>query len=315
VLLVHLPCPSGYSAGSRAAARRSLPPTTPRARAPAAVAEYYAAGFMASAVSTAAVYPVETYKVRMQAANPFVRGGTESPLSLLRGLELGLAKECPNAAIYLGAYESLRAHALAQPALEGREAEPLVVFCVALVCGALGDAAGSWLRLPFELVGKNVQAGGGVRGQPFGEALGEALPRTDRARFVLQTWVAVLARDMPFGAFQLCFYELAQLAFAPALGADSLAAHLVEGATAGAAAAIVTTPIDCAVTRLMVRRDGAVGANGATDVWRAAIALWEEQGPAGFTRGWNARALQYAPAAMLFFAAFETFCQLLGVVH
>ena len=31
---------------------------------------------------------------------------------------------------------------------------PIVVFWVALVCGALSSAAGSTLRLPFELVGK-----------------------------------------------------------------------------------------------------------------------------------------------------------------
>ena len=43
-------------------------------------------------------------------------GGDESPFALLRGIELGLAKECPNAAVYIGVYEWLRTQAL-----EGRE--------------------------------------------------------------------------------------------------------------------------------------------------------------------------------------------------
>ena len=42
------------------------------------------------------------------------------------------------------------------------------------------------------------------------------------------------------------------------------------------------------------------------DIVGAARAVWQEQGPHGFTRGWDSRALQFAPAAMLFFTAFET---------
>ena len=270
-----------------------------------------AAGFLASAISTSAVYPVETYKVRTQAAAPFVFG-EESPFVLLRGIELGLLKECPNAAVYLGAYEYLRAQALALPPLQGSERDPAVVFLVALVCGALGDAAGSPLRLPFELVGKNVQAGRARQGASFLEALEETLPPTGRLPFVLQTWLAVLARDMPFGALQLCFYELSKLAVGAALGGETFTAHLLEGGLAGGATAIVTTPVDCSITRLMLVDGSSSSGDRAEkapvkDIVAAAGAVWAEQGPMGFTRGWDARALQFAPAAMLFFAAFETF--------
>ena len=299
------------------------------AAAPTSSAVDYAAGFLASAVSTAAVYPIESFKVRTQAGNPFVFGGGESPLTLLRGIELGLAKECPNAAIYLGAYSWLRAQALALPALQGLEQDPATIFWIALICGALGDAAGSPLRLPFELVGKNVQAGRSVAGASFGDSLEAALPDEGRADFLLQTWFAVLARDMPFGALQLCFYELAKLAVAPLLGGETFAAHLLEGGIAGGCTAIVTTPVDCSITRLMLvgtseaggdgggklsSGDGGDGAGrgtasdegGVDDILAAARAVWRESGPVGFTRGWDARAAQFAPAAMLFFTAFET---------
>ena len=321
--------------------RVPVPRAPPRSRPPRLAAVDYVAGFFASAVSTAAVYPIESFKVRQQTAKPFVLGGGESPMSLLRGIELGLAKECPNAAIYLGAYEFLRARALALPPLQGLEQDPAVVFCVALVCGALGDAAGSPLRLPFELVGKNVQAGRGVPGDSFQAALERALPeeRGARAEFALQTWLAILARDMPFGALQLCFYELAKLAVASAVAstaaasgdggsADTFAIHLLEGGLAGAITAIVTTPVDCSITRLMLVEEAASASGPADDgagdggaaprrgrsvdnIWAAAVAVREEQGLVGFTRGWSARAAQFAPAAMLFFAAFETFRSLL----
>ena len=44
-----------------------------------------------------------------------------------------------------------------------------------------------------------------------------------------------------------------------------------------------------------------------SDLGSAARALWAEQGAGGFTRGWGLRALQFSPAAMLFFSAFESF--------
>ena len=223
-----------------------------RVKPPCASSVDYAAGFLASAVSTAAVYPVETYKVRLQARRPFVLGGKESPLTLLHGLELGLAKECPNAAIYLGAFEQLRSFALNQPALEGMQHDPRLVFMVALVCGALSDAAGSPLRLPFELVGKNVQSGQRTGSEPFLEVLDAALPPvgSERGPFLLQTWLAILARDMPFGALQLCAYELTKLAVAAYVDAsagtllvepDSFGMHMLEGGVAGAVTAILTT--------------------------------------------------------------------------
>ena len=99
----------------------------------------YVAGFFASAISTSAVYPVETYKVRLQTGSAFEFGGDESPFALLRGIELGLAKECPNAAVYIGVYEWLRTQALALPAATaaGGADDARVLFLVALVCGAL----------------------------------------------------------------------------------------------------------------------------------------------------------------------------------
>ena len=126
---------------------------------------------------------------------------------------------------------------------------------------------------------------------------------------------------MPFGALQLCFYELAVLAVAPLLG-DGFYAHLLEGGIAGGATAIVTTPIDCSITRLMLVADaggapaadadaapttsGGADVRGVQNIWEAAAAVWAEQGPVGFTRGWVTRAAQFAPAAMLFFTAYES---------
>ena len=111
---------------------------------------------------------------------------------------------------------------------------------------------------------------------------------------------------LPFGALQLIFYELACLLVAPALG-DTFVAHLLEGGLAGGMTAIVTTPVDCSITRLMlVDASGASDMRGVDNIVDAAGAVWSEQGPIGFTKGWLTRAAQFGPAAMVFFSAFET---------
>ena len=91
----------------------------------------------------------------------------------------------------------------------------------------------------------------------------------------------------------------------PSLG-ETFVAHLFEGGIAGGMTAIVTTPIDCSITRLMLV-DASSGASlrGVDNILDAAGAVWREQGPIGFTRGWATRAAQFGPAAMLFFSAFE----------
>ncbi|KAG2435585.1 hypothetical protein HYH02_011878 [Chlamydomonas schloesseri] len=133
--------------------------------------------------------------------------------------------------------------------------------------------------------------------------------------------VATLGRDVPFSALYWGMLEPLRGALlqrwqeqqdgqGPAAsgggggGASSgravLAANLIAGSTAGAIAAVVTTPFDVVKTRLQVGdvRQRQTG----MQVMRQVLAL---EGPAGLFKGWGPRAARTAPACAVVVASYE----------
>jgi len=99
------------------------------------------------------------------------------------------------AAVYLAFYESLSRSLLLQPWWASH-----VVFAL-LIAGALGDAAGSVLRLPAEVLAKRLQTGTVATKQDGPASLFADTPLDEW----LDSWGAILSRDMPFGGLQVCW--------------------------------------------------------------------------------------------------------------
>ena len=99
------------------------------------------------------MYPVETAKVRLQSGKSAVPGPDEGGAgALYTGLGYGVGKECPNAAIYIATYGFLKPRFLALPFLD--PSSGAAIFAALAAAGALGDAAGSVVRVPLELLNK-----------------------------------------------------------------------------------------------------------------------------------------------------------------
>eukprot|EP00899_Mesostigma_viride_P015932 jgi/Mesvir1/2433/Mv22165-RA.1 len=206
------------------------------------------AGFVASFACTSAMYPVDTLKTRVQSGQS--AWPDNGIFGLYRGIEFGLGKECPNSAIYIAVYEYLKVWFESLPFLD--ESNLTVAYLIIMMSGALGDAAGSIIRVPLELINKQIQTG-------LADNLGEALTRLredseNPTRTFLISWAAVLARDMPFGALQLVFFEQVKemLQFlGPEYGVPLLLQRMLWGALAGGLAAWITTPVDVLTTIVM----------------------------------------------------------------
>eukprot|EP00898_Chlorokybus_atmophyticus_P005010 jgi/Chlat1/550/Chrsp103S01124 len=204
------------------------------------------AGFIAACVSTLAIYPAEVVKTRLQSGKPAMP--EEGFGGLYKGLIYGIGKECPNAAIYIAAYEAIKHFMLGLPFVDNTS--PLMVTMVVLIAGALGDATGSFIRVPLELLNKQIQTGAAANG---GDAFKKIMASESALNTLMLSWAAVLFRDMPFGALQLVFFEQIKSAFTllTFLHVPVFAQHMIEGALAGAAAAFITTPVDVLTTRVM----------------------------------------------------------------
>ena len=70
-----------------------------------------------------------------------------------------------------------------------------------LIAGALGDAVGSVLRLPAEVLAKRLQTGTVAAKQ---DGPGALLADTPLHEW-LDSWGVILSRDMPFGGLQVCW--------------------------------------------------------------------------------------------------------------
>lgn len=261
------------------------------------------AAFAASALSTAVVHPLDSLKTRMQAG---VRGRMLFD-RLYTGLWSNVLKEAPNAAIYLGVYELIKNALVNLSVTSFFHDLPLVTF---LVAGALGDAIGSVVRVPAEIVNKRLQlrASEDVRG-----ALSDAFLSSEGRQASVVAWKAVLWRDVPYGGLQIMLYEFGRQmlathpgAFGGAFADQGVLTDVIVGALAGALAAMATTPADVLVTRLSVQNPQSyLETRKYMDVGSTARRILQDEGVGGFFRGTWQRGVYYAPMIGLFFALYE----------
>lgn len=259
------------------------------------------AAFIASSISVLVVHPLDSVKTRLQAgaSGNLLLGG------LYKGVLGNLLKEAPNAAIYLGVYEIIKG-ALMSTALTPLFRDlPLLTF---LLAGALGDAVGSVVRVPAEVVNKRLQLGlsdsfmGAMR-EIFGTASGRASLQS--------AWGSVLLRDVPFGGIQIMLYELgkswliAHMAALPHwLPTTGLPADIMVGSIVGAFTAFITTPADVLVTRIALASGGEGGLAKAGVMYHFRV-LMRTQGPMGLFSGSVQRAAYYLVMSALFFGLYE----------
>lgn len=254
----------------------------------------FVTGLLSGAVAGTTVdlvlFPLDTVKTRLQAT-----AGAKLSMSTFQGLFNGvvpsIAASAPCAAVFFGAYDSLKR------ILKGRLPED----CTTLANG--GAAAGadlvqSVVRVPFEVVKQRVQAGVDASGRA---ALTSVL-KTQGPMGLYRGWGALAMRDLPFDIIEFPLYEWFKSEWAKRKG-DSLAPWQGSlcGSVAGGIAAGLTTPLDVVKTRLMTQSPGQYAGMGS-----CLRAIIQEEGPAALFAGSVPRMSSIAFGGAIFFGAYET---------
>ena len=274
-------------------------------------------GFVAATVACSLVYPIDSTKVRLQTGRSAMPTAEEGGfLALYDGLLLNLGREAPNAAMLLAIFNFLKRAIFnwVLQLLNGSLANVTVLRFAAMVpAGAIADAVGSTVRVPFELMNKQVQAG---KAKNFSEAFDIVFSRPGASKFYFASWTAILVRDVPYGTLQLVFFEFFK-EFTPAylepLGFGLFAQRLVWGFLAGLFAGALTVPVDNISTVVMTEvQDAKEDDSSVFDLVKgAASRIWTTKGLEGFFVGGAERAIYYAPVACLFFALYDTLVNLI----
>lgn len=255
------------------------------------------AAVFASFGSTLVMHPIDTLKTMSQSRTADdTESDYDSPdndfnfLSLYKGLVPNLVKEGPPSGIYLSIYEVVKSHLLQIGTLP-----PLLIY---LLAGAAGEVVGSLARAPSEATKTRTQSGA-VSGA--GEALAELIAAPSE---VLSVWVAILVRDVPFGAIQIALFECVKTAILqnPNIDIDvnTLWAEACLGALGGGVGSFLTCPFDVVTTRLITQPQVTKKLDGL----EMARLIYSEGGAGAFFNGVGARVGYWAPAIAIFLSLY-----------
>lgn len=129
-----------------------------------------------------------------------------------------------------------------------------------------------------------------------------------------RSYTTQLSMNIPFQCLHFTVYEFARETLNPSRGYDPKT-HVIAGATAGAVAAAVTTPLDVAKTLLNTQEKSAVGilvrpeghAVYVSGMLTAFRSIYKLRGFSGYFQGLQARVLYQMPSCAICWSVYEFF--------
>ncbi len=276
------------------------------------------AGAFAGILEHSVMYPIDAIKTRMQIAQMEANEGiiqafshisaTEGLYGLWRGISTVIIGAGPAHAVYYYIFESTKTalcrhlesvnhHVKMKNALITDEKHPLV----ASVSGIAATTASDAIMTPFDVVKQRMQIlqTCGMCDKPSPFHVAAEMLRKERLRPFYISYPTTLAMNIPFAAINFGVYEYASSKINPDQIYNPML-HCVSGAISGAAAAAVTTPLDCIKTALQTETFP-----HATGFFSAARMLYHKEGLRTFLRGMKPRIIFNFPSTAISWTAYE----------
>ncbi|XBW35050.1 hypothetical protein QEN19_000614 [Hanseniaspora menglaensis] len=300
-----------------------------------------AAGAFAGIMEHSIMFPLDAVKTRMQAISN-VNGSSsvlknssssliktistiatqEGSMALWKGVQSMVMGAGPAHAVYFATYEAMKENitTFVDESSDSKESNTSALK-LALITGSAGvcaTIAADALMNPFDTIKQRMQL---HKADHPGHALEKPVPvkKTGMWYFAKKiyknegflafyySYPTTLAMNVPFAALNFSIYELSTQYFNPA-GNYNPWIHSLCGAISGAICAAVTTPLDCIKTVLQVRGSHVVTVKElkeADSFFKAAKAIKNNYGWAGFSRGLKPRIISNMPAAAISWTAYE----------
>ncbi|KAK4355961.1 hypothetical protein RND71_024932 [Anisodus tanguticus] len=272
--------------------------------------QFMVAGSIAGTVEHMAMFPVDTIKTQMQALGtcplrsasiPTALNGilkTEGVVGLYRGIgAMGLGAG-PAHAVYFSVYESCKKR------FSGGNPNNSAAHAIS---GVFATTASDAVFTPMDTVKQRLQ----LSESPYKGVLDcvKRVLKEEGFKAFYASYKTTVLMNAPYTAVHFSTYESVKLGLSgvsPENASDErLIVHATAGAAAGAAAALVTTPLDVVKTQLQCQgicgcdrfKSGSIG-----DVFRIIV---KKDGYRGLMRGWMPRMLFHAPAAAICWSTYE----------
>lgn len=296
---------------------RSAPPRTE----PSLLLRLLLAG-ASNCVSAVVTNPLDVIKTRVQLSRDAVglgkprRGllataGTmvqaEGVLSLYSGLLPSLMREASYSALRLGLYEPARG--ALQQLMEVPPGD--TSYALKLAAGAVSGCTGAAIANPTDLVKVRLQAAAGGR-------VRDVVARVWRSEGgVPAFWQGVVPnvqRAALLTASQVGTYDEAKVQLKAVAGMEEgLQLHCTAAVVAGLAAALVTSPVDVAKTRLMNQQALPAGLPRFRSVWHCLAATVRGEGVLALWKGFLPQWARIGMHTVITFTVYERLRRLVGM--
>lgn len=268
-------------------------------------------GGLAGILAETATLPVDTVKIRMQVATgaegakPLGVGATlqgivakEGIAGLYKGLAPGLMRQAVYQSVKMLIYEPIRD---ATYGVLGKDASPLAVR---LMSGGVAGMVGTVISSPTDIMKVRMQ--GDVTGTRY-RGVFDAFATTYRQEGVAAFWKgagANMQRSFVVNASELATYDTSKSLLVGSYGWDerSTSTHALCAFSAGFVAAVTSTPIDLAKTRLMNAGGGNAAYRGILDCLQTTA---RKEGPMALYKGFLPNWFRLAPWTLVFFMSYE----------
>lgn len=259
------------------------------------------AGGVAGASVDLILFPLDTIKTRLQSPQGFKKAGG------FRGIYAGVPSTAigsfPNAAAFFLTYEYVKwfLHSFSSSCWMPTQH---------MLAASTGEVVACLIRVPSEVVKQRAQVSASSRTfQIFSNILYE-----EGIQGLYRGYKSTVLREIPFSLVQFPLWEYLKTLWSwrQDHAVDSWQSA-VCGAFAGGFAAVITTPLDVAKTRIMLAKAGSSTAGGK--VLSALQGVWRSQGPAGLFAGVLPRAASISLGGFIFLGAYEQARSVLSRVH
>ncbi|XP_010880095.2 S-adenosylmethionine mitochondrial carrier protein isoform X1 [Esox lucius] len=240
------------------------------------------------------LFPLDTIKTRLQSQQGFAKAGG------LRGIYAGVPSAAigsfPNAAAFFVTYESTKARLGAR----GAFSDPYITPVTHMLAASLGEIVACLIRVPTEVVKQRTQAC--LSSNTYQVLL--ATLREEGVRGLYRGYRSTVLREIPFSLVQFPLWEYLKTHWSWRQGHTlSSWQAAVCGAFAGAVAALVTTPLDVAKTRIMLAKAGTSTARG--NILSVLLHVWKNKGLMGLFSGSIPRVMSISLGGFIFLGAYE----------
>ncbi|KAH3668036.1 hypothetical protein OGAPHI_001790 [Ogataea philodendri] len=273
------------------------------------------AGAFAGIMEHTVMYPIDAIKTRMQIMKVPLNEGiiqsfskissTEGAVALWRGVSSVVLGAGPAHAVYYLVFESTKtalckmsasSHSHSNASFITDERHPIIASMSGIAATTTSDA----LMTPFDVLKQRMQI---INKKHYSKiSIGNVawnIYKQEGLRPFFISYPTTLILNIPFAAINFGVYEYASSKLNP----DQLynpMLHCISGGISGAAAAALTTPLDCIKTALQTR-----SVPNVTGFRTAAVGLYQVGGSSAFWRGLRPRVVFNVPSTAISWTAYE----------